>query len=99
MQRTLCFRQEKEAQLKTHLNELANENADLRVTVARMRYRPDEAEPEPEPEPSVIQPVSTHHLRPSGPCHTGCSLLRRDNGRGVICWLSQVTCFQIKHLR
>ena len=51
----------KEDRLKHHVNELANENADLKVTVGKMRYKADEAEPEAAPS-VVMRTVSNHHI-------------------------------------
>ena len=49
----------KEERLKHHVNELANENADLKVTVGKMRYKADETESEAAPS-IVTRTVSTH---------------------------------------
>ena len=51
----------KEDRLKHHVNELANENADLKVTVGKMRYKADEAEPEAAPS-VVMRTVSNHYI-------------------------------------
>ena len=43
------------------MNELANENADLKVTVGKMRYKADETEPEAAPT-VVMRTVSNHYI-------------------------------------
>ena len=48
-----------ENRLKHHVNELANENADLKVTVGKMRYKADETEPEGTPS-IIVHSVSNH---------------------------------------
>ena len=50
-----------EDRLKHHVNELANENADLKVTVGKMRYKADEAESEAAPS-VVMRTVSNHRI-------------------------------------
>ena len=51
----------KEDRLKHHVNELANENADLKVTVGKMKYKADEVEPEAAPS-LVMSTVSNRSI-------------------------------------
>ena len=57
MRMSLHLLQVKENRLKHHVNELANENADLKVVVGRMRYKADETEPEQQAPSIIVQSV------------------------------------------
>ena len=49
----------KENRLKDHVNELANENADLKEAVGKMRYKRAETDAEREALSVIVQTVST----------------------------------------